>query len=101
MALFYTEGELGVAYATVTTATAVAGVLGGPIAAVLLSLDGLFGLHGWQWLFLVEGVPAVALGIAIIFGLARDPSSAAFLSPPERLWLAMRCAVCTGACMHM
>ncbi len=92
MALFYNDRELGVAYTTVATATAVAGVLGGPIAAALLSLDGLFRLHGWQWLFLLEGVPAIALGIAIMACLARDPSSAAFLPPPERLWLVARYA---------
>ena len=45
MALFYNDSELGVAYATVAMATAVAGVLGGPIAAALLSLDGLFRQH--------------------------------------------------------
>ena len=48
MALFYDSGELGPAYATVAMATAVASVLGGPIAAGLLMLNGLGGLHGWQ-----------------------------------------------------
>ncbi len=48
MALFYDSGELGPAYATVAMATAVASVLGGPIAACLLMLNGLGGLHGWQ-----------------------------------------------------
>jgi hypothetical protein len=97
MALFYSEGELGVAYAAVAAAAALAGVLGGPIAAGLLSLDGLFRLHGWQWLFLVEAVPAVALGVVVMASLARDPSSAAFLSPPERLWLRARCRACRSA----
>ncbi len=48
MSLFYDSGELGPAYATVAMATAVASVLGGPIAACLLMLNGLAGLHGWQ-----------------------------------------------------
>ncbi len=48
MALFYDSGELGPAYATVAMATAVASVLGGPIAACLLMLNGVAGLHGWQ-----------------------------------------------------
>ena len=41
-------------------------------------------LRGWQWLFLLEAVPAIALGSTIMACLARDPSSAAFLSPAER-----------------
>lgn len=61
------------------------------MAALLLALDGAGGLHGWQWLFLLEGVPAMALGIAIAALLARDPSSAACLSPEERAWLVARC----------
>src|SRR5205823_12541757 len=43
------------------TATALAGVIGGPVSGLLLSLDGVGGLEGWQWVFLVEGVPAVVL----------------------------------------
>ena len=48
LSLFYDSRELGPAYATIATATALASVLGGPIAACLLQLDGLGGLHGWQ-----------------------------------------------------
>ena len=90
LALFYDDKELGVAYTTVAMATSVSGVLGGPIAAGLLSLDGLVGLHGWQWLFLLEGVPAIALGIAIWCALAHSPDQAMFLAPEERKWLVER-----------
>ena len=48
LALFYDSGELGPAYATVAMATAVASILGGPVAAGLLMLNGAAGLHGWQ-----------------------------------------------------
>jgi MFS family permease len=48
MALFYDSSELGPAYAMVAMASAIASVLGGPVAAGLLLLDGLGGLHGWQ-----------------------------------------------------
>ena len=40
------------------TATAMAGVIGAPMSSALLRLDGAWGLHGWQWLFLIEGIPA-------------------------------------------
>ena len=63
LSLFLDAGELGVAYTSVTTATALSQVLGGPLAAALLLLDGKLGLHGWQWLFLAEGLPTVAFGV--------------------------------------
>ena len=62
---FLDAGELGVAYAGVTTATALSQVLGGPLAAALLLLDGTLGLHGWQWLFLCEGLPTIAFGVIL------------------------------------
>lgn len=62
---FLDAGELGVAYAGVTTATALSQVLGGPLAAALLLLDGTWGLHGWQWLFLCEGLPTIAFGVIL------------------------------------
>lgn len=90
MSLFLNDQELGVAYATVSTATAVNGVVGGPIAAALLSMDGFLRLHGWQWLFLLEGVPAVVLGYVLWKRLARSPSNARCLTPQERHWLESR-----------
>ena len=63
LSLFLDADELGVAYAGVTTATALSQVIGGPLAAVLLLLDGKFGLHGWQWLFICEGIPTVIFAI--------------------------------------
>ncbi len=61
--------------------------LGSPISASLLQLEGASGLHGWQWLFIVEAVPAVLLGIAALFMLPGHPSEAKWLAPEERAWL--------------
>ena len=47
------------------TATLIAGVIGGPLSGALLSFHG-FGLAGWQWLFLLEGLPAVVLGVFVL-----------------------------------
>jgi MFS transporter, ACS family, tartrate transporter len=62
----------------------VSSFLGSPISASLLQIDGVLGLRGWQWMFILEAVPAVLLGIATIFVLPNRPSDASFLSPAER-----------------
>src|SRR6202007_1770089 len=68
------------------TANPLAGVLGSPISGALLGLHG-FGLQGWQWLFVMEAVPAVALGIVVYWILPENPSGAHWLSDSERSYL--------------
>jgi ACS family tartrate transporter-like MFS transporter len=62
-------------------------VLTGLIAGALLSLDGHLGLRGWQWLFLVEGIPAVLLGVVFLFFLPDGPQQARWLTEDERSWI--------------
>ena len=64
--------------------------LGSPISAALLGTDGMLGLHGWQWLFILEAVPAVLLGIACLFVLQDGPAKAKWLAPEQRAWLETR-----------
>ncbi len=59
-------------------------VFGGPIAGLLLGLDGWHGLQGWQWLFLLEGLPAVILGITTWLYLPDGPQDARFLTDAEK-----------------
>lgn len=66
------------------TATLAAGIVGGPISGALLSLDGARGLAGWQWLFLLEGVPAIVLGVAVFWLLPDGPADARWLAPADR-----------------
>jgi ACS family tartrate transporter-like MFS transporter len=66
------------------TATLVAGIIGGPVSGALLSMEGAAGLAGWQWLFLLEGLPAVVLGIVVLFYLTEQPEDAVWLSGEER-----------------
>ncbi|MGR9087713.1 MAG: MFS transporter [Gammaproteobacteria bacterium] len=73
--------------AVLITATAVSGVIGAPLAGLLLSMDGILGWRGWQWLFLVEGIPSVVLGFALYFWLTDRPAHAAWLSAEEKAWL--------------
>ena len=68
--------------------SAVANAIGAPIGGSLLDLDGTFGLRGWQWVFLVTGVPAVIAGIVTLFYLDDRPAQAAFLDASEKAWLA-------------
>lgn len=60
-------------------------VIGAPLSTVLLALDGWGGLAGWQWLFILEGLPVVALGVALLWLLPDRPEEAAWLSQEERL----------------
>jgi MFS transporter, ACS family, tartrate transporter len=64
-----------------------AAMANGLLAGPLLSLNGKLGLHGWQWLFLVEGCPAVLLSVVFFFSLTNDPHDANWLSTNQRQWL--------------
>lgn len=75
------------AVALFMTGTAIAGVIGGPISSGLLLLDGVFGLRGWQWLFVVEGIPAIVLAPVVWRRLEAGPDQARWLSEAERTWL--------------
>ncbi|TNC14577.1 MFS transporter [Methylobacterium terricola] len=62
-------------------------VLGSPISSALLGMDGILGLHGWQWMFLVEAAPAVVLGVVVLFYMTDRPEKAKWLSDEQRAWL--------------
>jgi sugar phosphate permease len=65
----------------------VSGIIGAPLSGLLLSLDGLGGLQGWQWLYLVEATPAVLLAPLVLARLQDSPEAAAWLPVAERTWL--------------
>lgn len=67
---------------------AVAG--GAPISTALLSLDGMFGLHGWQIMFIAEAIPTVIIGIVTLFVLTDRPEQAKFLTAEEKQWLSTK-----------
>ncbi len=70
----------------------VSSFLGSPVSAALLRSEGWLGLHGWQWMFIGEAVPAVLLGIAAVFVLPDGPATARFLGDEQRAWLTTRLA---------
>jgi ACS family tartrate transporter-like MFS transporter len=79
----YRGGVVGIFY----MALPLAGVVGGPISGPLLNLDGLAGLHGWQWLFIIEAIPAILLGLVVLALLPDNPGRATFLNAEENAWL--------------
>jgi ACS family tartrate transporter-like MFS transporter len=74
-------------------AVPVATVIGAPLSGLLLaSMDGMLGLAGWRWLFIVEALPSIILGILAFIHLTDRPGAADWLTPKERAWLEARMA---------
>ena len=80
----------GRAMAAFLSGIAIAIIIGGPMAGGLLSLDGVLGLDGWQWLFVVQGIPAVLVGLYALKRLPDRPTAAAWLPTDEAEWLEQR-----------
>jgi len=62
-------------------------VIGAPLSGLILGMDGIWGLRGWQWLFICEGLPTVLLGLVVMFYLTDGPAKAHWLAADERDWL--------------
>ena len=65
-------------------------VIGAPISGLILSLEGVMGLHGWQWMYLIEAAPALLMTFAVLGYLTDRPAEAQWLQPDERAWLQAR-----------
>jgi ACS family tartrate transporter-like MFS transporter len=74
-------------------AAPVAMLVGAPLSEALLGLDGRLGFAGWQWLFLIEGLPAVLLGVLALLVLTDRPEQATWLDPEGRTWLSEQMAL--------
>jgi ACS family tartrate transporter-like MFS transporter len=84
---WYPERQRARAIASFMAAVPLSSAIGGPLGGALLSFSGQFGLAGWQWLFLVEGVPSVLLGLVVFFFLTDRPQDAGWLTTDQREWL--------------
>jgi len=80
---WFPERERARAIALFMTATAIAGIVVGPISGALLMLHGFLGIKGWQWLFAMEGFPAMVLGLVVGLWLPDRPDEARWLSASE------------------
>lgn len=61
--------------------------IGSPISAALLEMDGVMNLHGWQWMFILEAIPALLLGVVVLGFMTDKPEKAKWLKEDERAWL--------------
>ena len=83
---WYPSVRRGQVIAIFMSATTIVSVIAGPLCgAILKYFDGFSGLHGWQWLFLVQGLPAVLLGFLVYFMLEDKPAQANWLSADEKM----------------
>jgi sugar phosphate permease len=87
LSFWFPSGERARAVAKFMTATSIAGVVGAELARVLLRLEGKAGLHGWQWLFLMEGIPTFLMGLSVLWVLKDRPDDANWLTDDEKKWL--------------
>ncbi|KAM0325170.1 hypothetical protein ACHAQA_007709 [Verticillium albo-atrum] len=84
ISFWYRANERSIRLAFIYSTATLAGAFGGLIAYGISHLNGLGGLSGWRWLFILEGAPSVLFGILIFFVLPDYPESAKFLTPEEK-----------------
>ncbi len=84
---WFPQRERGKALALFMTGTAISNIIGAPLSSALLGLDGLFGLHGWQIMFVLEGIPSVIAGFVVLYYLTDKPAQAKWLTAEEKAWL--------------
>jgi MFS family permease len=83
---YYRTRMMGIFY----SASVISLFLGPPIGGLLLRLEGYAGLHGWQWLYVVEGLPPIIMCFVTYFLLTDKPKDATWLTPEQRTWLQTR-----------
>jgi MFS transporter, ACS family, tartrate transporter len=70
-----------------TLALPISVALGAPISTAILGLDGILGIKGWQWIYLIEAVPTIILGFFVLLMMTDSPAKAGWLTGPEKDWL--------------
>ena len=84
---WFRREDLARAVALFMTALAISSIIGAPVSTWILDNVHWFGIAGWRWLFVLEGLPALVLGVVTWFWLTDRPEEAAWLAPEEREWL--------------
>lgn len=84
---WYPARERARTIALFSTGGVIAGIIGSPLSGAILGLHGKAGLDGWQWLFLLEGIPAVLMGLIVLFVLPNRPKETRWMSDVEKEWI--------------
>jgi MFS transporter, ACS family, tartrate transporter len=87
LTLWFPAAYRGRALGLFLIALPVSTVIGSPISGFILDMEGVGGLHGWQWMFLIESVPALLMTFPVLYYLTDRPGLATWLEPDERKWL--------------
>jgi MFS family permease len=87
LTVWYPQAHRAQAVGMFMIAGTFANAVGASIGGVLLDLDGLWGLRGWQWVFVATGLPAILLAPLVLILLPRGPQDARWLSSPQKRWL--------------
>ncbi|QUC20863.1 uncharacterized protein UV8b_05104 [Ustilaginoidea virens] len=90
LTFFYTKHELALRVGYLFVSAAIAGALGGLLAYGIGHLDGVRGMSGWRWIFILEGIPSVVLGVVAYFALPNDAASAYFLAEEDKAVMEVR-----------
>ena len=69
------------------TGLPLATAIGAPVSTAFLQMDGIWGLRGWQWMFLGEGIPTALIGVSVLFVMTERPAEAKWLTAAQRTWL--------------
>jgi len=84
---WYPSKERAHTIALFYTGSVIAGIVGSPLSGAILGLHGKIGLDGWQWLFLLEGIPAVLMAVVVFLFLPNGPQKVKWLSQGEKKWI--------------
>ena len=87
LTLWYPSAYRGRIISAFMAAIPLSSAIGSPISGMILGMDGIWGLEGWQWLFIIEAAPAIVLAVATYLYLTDRPADASWLEPDERAWL--------------
>jgi len=87
LSTWYSKSERGIRIGLFYITSPFSGVIAGLLSYGIFQMDGYFGLVGWQWLFMLEGIPSVILGILTYFVLPTSPETCTFLNPEEKKWV--------------
>jgi MFS transporter, ACS family, tartrate transporter len=90
LTLWYPSVYRGRVIGAFMAAIPLSSAIGSPISGMILGMDGIGGLQGWQWLFIIEAAPAIVLGVVTYFYLTDRPADATWLAADERAWLGNR-----------